>query len=154
MNIKCNDSGKILKPPQDVITVSKQYIQFRCLVQGNLKTLDNSVTSYWKVDFKSSSRKEPIYINDNSTDPYRIAVYPTCETCCNFTSQLTILSVPAELDGAKITCVEHVQEVDPVTHQSTATLSKYMHAQLIINQYTPLVILIHNVCSISNQLVV
>ena len=123
--VKCNDSGKILKPPQDIITVSNQYIQFRCLVQGNLETLDYSVTSYWKIEFPLPSHKEPIYIYDNSTDPYRIAIYPTCETCCNFTSQLMILSVPAELDGAKISCVEFIQEIDPVMQQSTATLSKY-----------------------------
>ena len=108
----------------DVITVSEQYIQFRCLVQGNLRTLDGSITSYWKIDFPSSAQKEPIYIPDNSTDPYRIAVYQTCETPCNFTSQLTILSVPAELDDAKISCVEFIQEKDPMTYQSTATLSK------------------------------
>ena len=126
VDIKCNDSGKIIKSPQDVVTVLGEYIQFRCLVQGNLRTLDYSITSYWKVEFPPSAQREPVYIHDNLTDPYRIAVYPTCETCCNFTSQLTILSIPAELDGTTLSCVEHLEEIDPVTRQSTATLSKYM----------------------------
>ena len=126
VDIKCNDSGKIIKPLQNVVTVAEQFIQLKCLVQGNLRTLGYSITSYWVVEFPPPSQRDPIYITDNSTDPYHIYFYPTCETCCNFTSQLTILSVPAELDGATVSCVEHLEEIDPVTRQSTATLSKYM----------------------------
>ena len=123
---KCSDSGiKIIGSSQDIITVPGEYIQFKCLVQGNLCSLDLSLTHYWIVNFPPSQKREPILIYDDSTDPYRIAVYSNCKDCCNFTSQLTILSVPPEMSGTiELTCVEHLAAIDPVTQQNTTTLSK------------------------------
>ena len=124
---KCADSGiKIIEPSQNITTAPGQYIQFKCLVQGNLCLLDLSLTHYWIVTFPPSQKREPLIIYDNSTDPYRIAVYSNCKSCCNFTSELTILSVPPEMSGAiELTCVEHLEAIDSVTQQSTTTLSKY-----------------------------
>lgn len=123
---KCTDPGiKIIESSQDITTVPGQYIQSKCLVQGNLCSLDLSLTHYWTIKFPPSQDREPIIIYDNSTDPYRIAVYSNCKSCCNFTSQLTILSVPPDMSGAiELTCVEHLEAIDPVTQQSTITLSK------------------------------
>ena len=127
VDVKCSDL-EIIKPPKDIITVSGEHTQLNCLFHGSLHTPGLSLTSYWEVN---TSQHESIYIHDNSTGPYLIAVYPTCETCCNFTNQLTILSVPAELDGATVSCVEqcsHGTDPDPpVTRQNTSTLSKYSY---------------------------
>ena len=130
VDVECSDL-EIIRPPKDIITVSGEYIQLNCLFRGNLHTLGLSLKSYWTVN---TSQHESKCISDNSTDPYHIAVYPTCETCCNFTSQLTILSVPAELDGTKLTCVEQSsQGTDPdhpVIRQNTSTLSKYTNGRI------------------------
>ena len=127
-HVECNDSGNINRPPQDIITVSGEYIQFRCLVQGNLHSLNLSLESYWQMNFTSSQGNHSTFISDNSTDPYRIAVYPTCENCCNFTSQLTILRTPEFSSNTNIslTCIERltVMGKNPVIHQSTSILSK------------------------------
>ena len=123
--INCTDSGKIIRSPQDIITVLGEYIQFRCLVQGNLRTLGFSLTSYWQVDYPPYLGYNSTFISDNSTDPYRTAVYSTHENCI-LTSLLTISRVPTELSNNNIslTCVEHLQIVEPVIHQSTSKLSK------------------------------
>ena len=107
--------------------MSGEYIQFRCLVQGNLCSLDLSLTSYWKVDFPPYQDHNSTYISDNSTDPYRIAVYQTSENCV-FTNQLTILEIPAEWNNnITVPCGEHLQvKVDkPVTYESSCSLSKF-----------------------------
>ena len=139
VNINCTDSGKIIRSPQDIITVLGEYIQFRCLVQGNLRTLGFSLTSYWQVDYPPYLGHNSTFISDNSTDPYRIAVYPTCEDCCEFASQLTILRIPPELindnnnnnndinnNNITISCAEYLRVPgdEPVTHQSASSLSK------------------------------
>ena len=132
--IKCNDSGKIIRSPQDITTVLGEYIQFMCLVRGNLRTLGFSLTSYWRVDYPPYQGRNSTYISDNSTDPYRIATYPACENCCKFTSQLTILRTPPELindnnnnnNSVTVSCAEllRVQGDQPVTYQSTSSLGK------------------------------
>ena len=124
--INCNNLGKITESSQDIITAPGEYIQLKCLVQGNLNSLGFSLTNYWTMDFPPSQNLNTTYIVDNSTDPYRIALYPNCEACCNFTTQLTILSVPPQLSGAiTFTCVEHIELVGgAVTQQSASTLSK------------------------------
>ena len=132
--INCSNPGEILRSPQDIITVLGEYIQFRCLVQGNLRTLGLSLTSYWQVDYPPYQGRNSTFISDNLTDPYRIAVYPNCENCCNFTSQLTILRIPPELinynnnnkNNITVTCAEflRVQGHEPETHQSASSLSK------------------------------
>lgn len=125
--VNCNDSVKIIGSSQNVTTVLGERVQFRCLVQGNLPSLDLSLTSIWKVDPPAPQDHGSIIIYDNSTSPYSIAVYPTCKSCCNFTSQLTITSVPPELNGAaKLTCVESLEIAgkDPLIQQSTSMLSK------------------------------
>ena len=115
---------KIIKSLQNSITVSKEYFMLNCLFQGRLGF---SVSSYWKVDFPPLLQHKPIYIStSNSIYPYQIAVNPIpCKTCC-FASQLTILSVPPELNGANLTCVGHSVEInsEQVTQKSTSTLSK------------------------------
>ena len=124
--INCNDLGKITESSQDIITVPGEHIQFRCIVQGNLNSLGFSLTNYWTMDFPPSQNLNTTYIVDNSTDPYRIAHYPNCEACCNFTTQLTILSVPPQMnDTITLNCVEKIELAEkPIIQRSKSTLSK------------------------------
>ena len=124
--VKCNDSGKIIRSPQDIITVSGEYIQFSCLVQGNLRTLGFSLTSYWQVDYPPNQGQSSTYISDNSTNPYLIAIYPTHENCA-LTSLLIIARISLELNNITLTCVEYLRQIgnEPVTYQSYSKLSKY-----------------------------
>jgi len=134
--ITCNESGKIIKSGQKVITVVGEHIQFKCLVQGNLHTLDGSLTSYWEIDFSLSQHRDSVLISDNSTDPYRIAVYQSLT--CNFISQLTILSVPLELNGiTEFTYIQYlpVTGKDPATQKSTTMLSKLSLHVCMCNLY-------------------
>ena len=121
--VNCADSLKIIKSVQNSYTVSKQDFLLNCSFQGRL---DLSVTSYWIIDFSPLLQREPIHISDNSNRAYHIAVSPTTCNCCNFTSQLIIFSVPPELNGANIACVERFGKLnsEQVTLQGTATLSK------------------------------
>ena len=106
-------------------TVPGQYVKFSCLVQGNLCSLDHSLTHYWKVEFPSSQNRKSLNIHDNSTDSYRIAIYSNGKNDCNYTSRLIIPSIPPEMSGAiKLTCVEYLDAINPVTQQCTSTLSK------------------------------
>ena len=122
--IDCNDLGKITESSQDIITVPGEYIQFTCLVQGNLESLGASLTNYWKMDFPPHNTTNII---GNKTDPYRIAAYPYCKACCNFTTELTILSVPPQLNGAiTLSCFEQITLADGtvIQHDHDFTLSK------------------------------
>lgn len=80
------------------------------------------------MDFPSFLNRSKISIYDNSTNQYRIAVYPNCENCCNFTSLLTILKVSPELlinDIITLTCVERLAiEEESLTQRSTSKLSE------------------------------
>ena len=120
---KCNESGiKIIRPPQNMTTVSRQRVQLNCLILGNLCSLDPSLSHNWEVEFPPSQKREPFYIY-NSTHLYQIAID---SYCCNYTSVLTIPSIPPEWSGAiKMTCVERLEAIiTPVIQRSTSMLSK------------------------------
>jgi len=114
----CNNSGSVAVPQKNIMTVKGESIVLHCLFKGNLKILWPSLSSYWMIG--------PTCIMDNSTDPYRIAVYQTClstdGSCCNFTNQLNILKAPLKLHNTNLTCGEILDEVQN-TH--SALISKY-----------------------------
>ena len=114
-DVKCG-ALKIIRPPQNLTTVSGEYPQLSCLFQGNLDTLKLSITSYWTILLPSNNT--PIQIYDN-TSSYHIdfSTYSTYKDSCNFTSQITISSVSLEFDSAKFTCVETLQEINQVPHK-------------------------------------
>ncbi|XP_065884414.1 hemicentin-1-like isoform X2 [Dysidea avara] len=112
--IVCNNSGSVAVPQKDIMTVKGESIVLQCLFKGNLKILWPSMSSYWMIG-SHGQHTEPTYIMDNSTDPYRIAVYQTClsedGSCCNFTNQLNILKVPLGLNGVELKCAEIIDEL-------------------------------------------
>ena len=129
--IVCKDSGDVAVPLHDVIyTVQGDFIQIGCLFKGNLAVLGFSLTSYWEVTPPPEQKHNESYITDNSTDPYRIAVYQTClasdGSCCNFTNQLTIQNIPLSLTDNELTCVESLRTAghEPAVHTSGTTISK------------------------------
>ena len=129
--IVCKDSGDVAVPLYDVtLAVEGDFIQISCLFKGNLAVLGISLTSYWTV---TTQMLNTSYVIDNSTDPYRIAVYQTCLTsdgsCCNFTNQLTIQNIPLSLNGDTLTCVESLRTAghEPAVHTSGTTISKLIY---------------------------
>ena len=132
--IMYNNSGSVAIPLHNVtIIVQGDFVQISCIFKGNLGVLGASLTSYWSVDPPPAQHSDVSYVTDNATDPYRIAVYQTCLTsggsCCNFTNQLTILSIPLSLDGYKLSCVESLNTAgsEPTVHTNTTTISKFMN---------------------------
>ena len=129
--IVCDHPAIVTKPLQGlVITVEGEYLLPSCSFRGNYDLLKPSLTSYWKIDFHPPD-DEKMYIFDNSSDLYRIALYQACLTsdgsCCNFISQLIILSASLSLSGASLTCTEGLSvagKEDPVEHSSNTTISK------------------------------
>ena len=123
--IVCNNSGSVAVPQKNIMTVKGEYIVLHCLFKGNLKILWLSMSSYWVIG-SHNQHTEPTYIMDNSTDPYRIAVYQTClskdGSCCNFTNQLSIKKISLGLHNTVLTCGE---VLDEVTNAHSASLSKY-----------------------------
>ena len=127
----CKDSGDVAVPLHDVIlAVERDFIQINCLFKGNLDDLDISFTSSWVVTPRSGQNLHESYITDNSTDPYRIAVFQTCLTsdgsCCNFTNELIILNISLSLDKNKLNCVESSRTAghEPAFHDSGTFISK------------------------------
>ena len=120
----CNNSGSVAVPQKNIITVKGESIVLHCLFKGNLKVLWPSMSIYWMIG-PHAQHTESTYIMDNSTDPYRIAVYQTClskdGSCCNFTNQLNIKKVPSELNGVDLTCGVTLDEVQ---HTHAAKFSK------------------------------
>ncbi|XP_065884426.1 hemicentin-1-like isoform X2 [Dysidea avara] len=116
--IVCNNSGSVAVPQKNIMTVKGESIKLHCLFKGNLKILWPSMSIYWMIGSHDQQTK-PTYIMDNSTNPYRIAVYQTClskdGSCCNFTNQLNIEKVPLELNGVDLTCGVVLDEV-PSSH--------------------------------------
>ena len=121
--------GEIIKPPQNIITVKGESIQFNCSVQGNLSAPDTSsnLKSYWGVIFPITRQQRIVYIDDNDTNPFFIALYQTCLTdngsCCNFISRLTIQYVTLEYSKIKVSCNEYLDGNKSSNHQEFATLS-------------------------------
>ena len=112
----CEVSGEIMDlSPSNIIVVQGEYLEFRCTVKGMVYDFHNS----WNVSFPSSQQE--ININNNSTDPYRIAIYSINLIGCTFTHQLIIQTVPSELNGANLSCIESIDEygMEPVSQQST-----------------------------------
>ena len=113
----CNNSGSVAVPQKNIMTVKGEYIALHCLFKGNLKILWPSLSSYWMIG-PHDQQRESIYITDNSTELYRIAVYQTClsenGSCCNFTNQLIIQNVPLELHNVSLTCGEVLDEISNV----------------------------------------
>ena len=129
--IVCKDSGDVAVPLHDVtLVVEGDLIQISCLFKGNLAVLGISLTSYWTV---TTQMLNTSYVIDNSTDPYRMAVYQTCLTddgsCCNFTNQLTIQNIPLSLNGDTLTCVESLRTAghEPAVHTSHTIISKLIY---------------------------
>ena len=133
--VVCNNSGSVAVPQKDIITVKGESIVLQCLFKGNLKVLWPSMTSYWMIGPHGQHTK-PLYIMNNSTDSYHIAVYQTClsedGSCCNFTNKLIIEDVPLQLHNVSVTCGEILDE-DPSTHASF--LSKFC-VVLLVNVIT------------------
>ena len=114
----CNNSGSVAVPQKNIMTVKGESIKLHCLFKGNLKILWPSMSIYWMIG-SHDQHTEPTYIMDNSTDPYRIAVYQTClsedGSCCNFTNQVNINRVPLKLNGVDLTCEVVLDDV-PSSH--------------------------------------
>ncbi|XP_065884041.1 uncharacterized protein [Dysidea avara] len=112
--IVCNNSGSVVVPQKNIMTVKGESVVLHCLFKGNLKILWPSMSSYWMIG-PHDQHTEATYIMDNSTDPYRIAVYQTClsedGSCCNFTNQLNIVKVSLGLHNTVLTCGEVLDEV-------------------------------------------
>ena len=105
--VMCNNSGSVAVLQKDIITVKGESIVLQCLFKGNLKVLWPSMTSYWMIRPHGQNTK-PLYIMNNSTDSYHIAVYQTClsedGSCCNFTNKLYIQDVQLEFNKAHLEC--------------------------------------------------
>jgi len=123
--IVCNNSGSVAVPQKNIMTVKGESIVLHCLFKGNLKILWPSMSSYWMIR-PYGQHSQTTYITDNSTDPYRIAIYQTClskdGSCCNFTNQLNILKVSLELNNVDLTCGVVIDET-PYSHPTK--LSKH-----------------------------
>ena len=121
----CNNSGSVVVPQKNIMTVKGESVVLHCLFKGNLKILWPSMSSYWMIG-PHDQHTEATYIMDNSTDPYRIAVYQTClsedGSCCNFTNQLNIVKVSLGLHNTVLTCGE---VLDEVVNTHAASMSKY-----------------------------
>jgi len=100
--IVCNNSGTLIAPHQNMMTVKGESIKLHCLFKGNLGP---SIQSYWVIEPYSQSSKKT-FIVDNSTYPYLIGVYQN--DGCNFTNQLTIQNVP--LYHITLTCGEQFND--------------------------------------------
>ncbi|XP_065884169.1 uncharacterized protein [Dysidea avara] len=125
--IVCNNSGSVAVPQKNIMTVKGESIVLQCLFKGNLKILWPSMSIYWMIG-SHDQQTQDMYIMDNSTDPYRIAVYQTClnedGSCCNFTNKLTIPKVPLELNGVHLECGEVLDEIT-YSHSTELTVFKY-----------------------------
>jgi len=122
----------LLSGPADFTTVAGEAISFECLYHGNydkMNRLRYSVVYYWYVKFPNGGK--PLVIEDNSTNPYRIATYQTCLTanfsCCEFVSKLTIYDTSVNMDGAEIQCYEFLDTTSNNHYTSAnSSLSKYV----------------------------
>ena len=132
--IVCDNPAHVTQPLRNVtMTVQGEFIQLNCLFKGNLALLDTSLTSYWNINLPPAQQHDgPLYVYDNSTDPYLIAVYQTCLTsnasCCNFINQLTIRNASLSLNNAKLTCTEGLSIAGndkPVEYTSSTTIGKF-----------------------------
>jgi len=136
----CSNSGSVAVPQKDIITVKGESIVLQCLFKGNLKVLWPSMSSYWMIGTHNDWTPS-MYIMDNSTDPYRIAVYQTClsedGSCCNFTDKLYIQRVPLELNGVDLECGV---VLDETTYSHPVKISKYSETCICINNnYTAVI---------------
>ena len=124
----CNHPANVTKPLHGpVVTVEGEYLSLSCSFRGNFYLLKPSLTSYWKIDFHPPD--DEMYIYDNSSHLYCVALYQTCLTsdgsCCNFVSQLIILNASLSLSDASLTCTEGLSVVgkdEPVEHSSRTTI--------------------------------
>ena len=86
----------------------------------------SNLKSYWGVIFPITRQPRIIYIDDNDTCPFFIALYQTCltdnESCCNFISRLTIQNVT--YSKITVSCNEHLDGNKSSNDQGFATLSK------------------------------
>ena len=118
--IVCNNSGSVAVPQKNIMTVKGESIVLQCLIKGNLKILETFTRSLWEIS-SGKINKEVTYIADNSTDPYRIAVYQSVASRCEFVNKLIILNVSSELDNLNLTCTEIV---DTKRYSHSAQISK------------------------------
>jgi len=126
--LECNNTGEIIQPPQSIVTIKGELVQFNCLIQGNLSS--QHLLSYWRVYFAFSSTEYPkietIFYN-TSYDNIYITHYQTCstnnESCCSFVSRLIFPNISLELNGSTVSCVEYLDVGHGKKCQKNATLS-------------------------------
>ena len=110
--IMCNNSGSLVGRQKSILTVIGELITLQCFFEGNVKLLGGSLFVSWEVSYSDSH--QPQRITDNSTNPYRIAVYQTClsedGSCCKFVNQLTILDTSSEMNDTSLTCIAAIDE--------------------------------------------
>ena len=135
----CDHPANVTKPLHGpVVTVEGEYLPLSCSFRGNLDLLKPSLTSYWKIDFHRPD-DEKMYIFDNSSNLYCIALYQTCLTgdgsCCNFVSQLIILNASLSLSYASLTCTEGLsvagKDKSP-EYSSSTTIGKLIRLFLLL----------------------
>jgi len=110
--VVCNNSGSLVGRQKNIMTVIRELITLQCFFEGNVKLLGGSWSVSWEVRYSDS--RQPQRITDNSTNPYRIAVYQTClsedGSCCKFVNQLTILDTSSEISDASLSCIAAFDE--------------------------------------------
>ena len=74
----------------------------------------------------SSSQHKEINIDDNITDVYYFDVHQTDYINCKVTSQLTILNVSLDINGATFACIESAYENgrEPLVKPQNSTISE------------------------------
>ena len=118
-----NITGEILKPPENIITVEGENVEFNCLIRGNSDT--EYLASYWGVTVATKREK---YVFNNYTYPqFFTAIYPSCSTdngSCNFVSQLIIQNVSLEYNDTTLKCIENLDGRKKSYCEKNAKLSK------------------------------
>ena len=101
----CDNPGKILKPPGNIVAVKDERVKFTCMLEGN--HLDDDLPrAIWEIFIPSH---EPIRMSINSTRyPNFLVVYLQFKINCTYATQLTIKSVPLDYNGTIVGCMEHV----------------------------------------------
>ena len=80
--------------------------------------------SSWNVTYPLPQHKE-IVIDDNVTDLYYFVIHQTDYINCMVTSQLTILNVSPDLNGASFACIESSYEnMKPLVEPRNSTISE------------------------------
>ena len=101
----CNNPGKILEPPGNIVAAKDSLVNFTCVLEGNL--LDDDLPgTIWKVFIPSH---EPIQMSFNSTryPNFLVAYYQLTGYSCKYVTKLTIKSAPLDYNGTIVGCMEY-----------------------------------------------